>query len=76
MFPGEASPPLKAHMEPHAPDLVECLIRILLTPTTPKSLLENAAVTIGRLGLIYPEIVAVHLAAFGKTWSVSHLTRA
>ena len=50
------------------PLIVECLIRILLNTSTPKSLLENAAVTIGRLGLIFPELVAVHLGQFGKTW--------
>jgi hypothetical protein len=40
----------------------------LLNSSTPKSLLENSAVTIGRLGLIYPEVVASHLDKFGKTW--------
>lgn len=66
----EPAPPLRAHLAPHVQGLAECLVGILLNTTTPKSLLENAAVTIGRLGLIYPEIVAVHLASFGKQWSV------
>lgn len=62
------SPALRGHLESHVPLIVECLIRILLNTSTPKSLLENAAVTIGRLGLIFPDLVAVHLAQFGKTW--------
>jgi transportin-1 len=62
------TPALRGQLEPHVPLIVECLIRILLNTSTPKSLLENAAVTIGRLGLIFPELVAVHLGQFGKTW--------
>ena len=64
----ESAPSLKEHLKSHVPVLVESLIQILMSQSTPKSLLENAAVTIGRLGLVYPDLVAVHLSTFGKTW--------
>ncbi|CAG8640503.1 13232_t:CDS:10, partial [Acaulospora colombiana] len=34
----------------------------------PKSLTENAAVTIGRIGLVQPEAVAPHLESFAVAW--------
>lgn len=66
--PTNPNPALKVPLGQHVAQLVEALIRILINTTTPKSLLENAAVTIGRLGLVYPDVVAVHLETFGKTW--------
>lgn len=67
-FVSADAPALKENLKSHVPMLVEALIQILLSPTTPKSLLENAAVTIGRLGLVFPELVSIHLGSFGKTW--------
>ena len=35
---------------------------------TPRTLLENAAITIGRLGLVCPTDVAAHLPTFTQGW--------
>jgi transportin-1 len=44
------------------------LIPILLNPKSPKSLSENAAVTIGRLGLVCPSMIAPELGTFAQAW--------
>ncbi|KAG8829917.1 hypothetical protein FRC17_005777 [Serendipita sp. 399] len=51
-----------------APQLVLRLIPILMNPQSPKSLSENAAVTIGRIGLVQPQVVAPHLESFAVSW--------
>jgi len=48
--------------------LISRLIPILLNTKSPKSLSENAAVTIGRLSLIQPQVVAPHLEVFASRW--------
>jgi transportin-1 len=48
--------------------LIERLIPILLHPKAPRSLHENAAVSIGRIGLTHPDIVAPHLPEFAQAW--------
>ncbi|KAL7424888.1 hypothetical protein Q5752_000574 [Cryptotrichosporon argae] len=58
----------KAPLEPFADDLINRLVPILLNPKTPKSLSENAAVTIGRLGLVCPDRIAPHLGTFAQAW--------
>ena len=62
-YNGESSP-----LEPFVPLLIQRLIPILTNPKSPKSLSENAAVTLGRLGLIAPAIVAPELATFAQAW--------
>lgn len=55
----------------YIPALVERLIPILLNAgkgRSPKSLIENAAVTIGRLALVQPQLVAPHLDIFATAW--------
>lgn len=55
----------------YIPALVERLIPILLNAgkaRSPKSLIENAAVTIGRLALVQPQLVAPHLDMFATPW--------
>lgn len=52
----------------YVPLLIEKLVPILLHPKSVKSLAENAAVTIGRIGLVCPEIVAPHLHVFSAQW--------
>lgn len=55
----------------YIPALVERLIPILLNAgkaRSPKSLIENAAVTIGRLALVQPQLVAPHLDSFATPW--------
>jgi hypothetical protein len=48
--------------------LIGRLIPILLHPKAPRSLHENAAVSIGRIGLMHPGIVAPHLPEFAQSW--------
>lgn len=48
--------------------LIERLVPVLLSPKSVKSLSENAAVTIGRLGLVCPQLVAPHLEIFIEAW--------
>ncbi|TIB33622.1 hypothetical protein E3P86_02950 [Wallemia ichthyophaga] len=55
----------------YVPSLTERLVPILLHPKSVKSLAENAAVTIGRIGLVCPEIVAPHLQVFAAQWCES-----
>ncbi|WFD34898.1 hypothetical protein MCUN1_001743 [Malassezia cuniculi] len=50
------------------PELLNKLISILHNPKSVKSLSENAAVTIGRIGLVAPDSVAPHLAVFIEPW--------
>jgi transportin-1 len=55
-------------LEPFVPVLIQRLVPILLNPKSPKSLSENAAVTIGRLGLVCPTQVAPMLGTFAQAW--------
>lgn len=55
-------------IEPFVNDLCQRLIPILLNTKSPKSLSENAAVTIGRLGLVATPMVAPHLGTFAQAW--------
>ncbi|KAH7925297.1 ARM repeat-containing protein [Leucogyrophana mollusca] len=48
--------------------LISRLIPILLHPKAPRSLHENAAVSIGRIGLMHPVLVAPHLPEFAQSW--------
>jgi transportin-1 len=48
--------------------LISRLIPILLHPKAPRSLHENAAVSIGRIGLMHPSLVAPHLGEFAQAW--------
>lgn len=51
--------------------LIQKLIPVLLSPKSVKSLTENSAVTIGRLGLVAPMLVAPHLEVFFESWCQS-----
>ncbi|CDO74714.1 hypothetical protein BN946_scf184847.g22 [Trametes cinnabarina] len=48
--------------------LISRLIPILLHPKAPRSLHENAAVSIGRIGLMHPTLVAPLLPEFAQQW--------
>jgi len=48
--------------------LLERLIALLANEQTPRTLLENAAITIGRLGLVAPDLVAPHMETFVEQW--------
>lgn len=57
-----------APLTPFVPALVDRLVPILLSTKSPKSLTENAAVTIGRIGLVTPATVAPSLGTFAQAW--------
>ena len=48
--------------------LIANLIPILLHPKVPRSLRENVAVSIGRIGLMHPSLVAPYLSDFAQAW--------
>lgn len=48
--------------------LINRLVRILLHPKAPRSLHENTAVSIGRIGLMHPGMVAPYLPEFAQAW--------
>lgn len=60
-----------AAFEPFVQPLMERLVPILLHPKAPKSLSENAAVTIGRMGLVCPAIIAPALDTFAQAWCIA-----
>jgi uncharacterized membrane protein len=53
------------------PGLVHHLIPCLLHAKAPRSLHENAAVTLGRIGLIQPAMLAPQLEVFAEQWHAS-----
>lgn len=64
--PGVSAP--RQELEQWVNPLIQRLIPVLLNPKSAKSLSENAAVTIGRLGLVVPDMVAPHLEVFLENW--------
>ncbi|KAI9501562.1 hypothetical protein GGI25_004044 [Coemansia spiralis] len=56
------------HMKSYVNPLLERLVPLLNNQNTPVTLVENAAITIGRLGLVCPSTVAPHLEAFAQRW--------
>ena len=65
LAPGIADDP---EFQQWVPGLIARLIPILLHPKAPRSLHENAAVSIGRIGLTHPQLVAPHLHEFAQAW--------
>ncbi|XP_050313589.1 transportin-1 isoform X2 [Anthonomus grandis grandis] len=68
---GEISIKLGADTRPFIPLVINQLIEIINRPDTPKTLLENTAITIGRLGYVCPHDVAPMLQQFVRQWCVS-----
>jgi len=58
-------------MAPYVPSVLQPLISIINRPHTPKTLLENTAITIGRMGLVCPQLVAPSLNQFVRPWCTS-----
>ena len=65
---GELSIQLRTSMKGYLPLVLGLLIENINRPGTPKTLLENTAITIGRLGLVCPEEVAPYLPRFILMW--------
>ena len=62
---------LGEEMAVYIPPILGPLINIINRPNTPKTLLENTAITIGRMGLVCPQIVAPSLHQFVRPWCTS-----
>lgn len=65
---GELSVQLGSGMKTYLSLVLGQLIENINRPNTPKTLLENTAITIGRLGLVCPEDVAPYLSRFICMW--------
>ena len=68
---GEISVKLGADMKPYVQMLLNPLVIIINRPNTPKTLLENTAITIGRMGFVCPAEVAPSLNNFVRPWCTS-----
>lgn len=61
---GEICMQMGAEMQPYVQMVLSNLVEIINRPNTPKTLLENTAITIGRLGYVCPQEVAPMLQQF------------
>ncbi|EMP36313.1 Transportin-1 [Chelonia mydas] len=68
---GEISIQMGIDMQPYIPMVLHQLVEIINRPNTPKTLLENTAITIGRLGYVCPQEVAPMLQQFIRPWCTS-----
>ncbi|XP_046847049.1 transportin-1-like [Xenia sp. Carnegie-2017] len=68
---GEISIQLGEETKPYVSLVLASLVNIINRGHTPKTLLENTAITIGRLGLVCPQEVAPMLAHFVRPWCTS-----
>ncbi|XP_065175090.1 transportin-1-like [Sycon ciliatum] len=68
---GEIAVKMGAGMEPYIALILDQLINIMNRINAPKTLLENTAITIGRLGMACATTVAPHLARFIRPWCTS-----
>jgi len=68
---GEISIQLGGDMQPFIAIMIQPLVAIINQPNTPKTLLENTAITIGRLGFVCPNDVAPLLPQFARPWCTS-----
>lgn len=60
-----------ANMQPYVQPLLEKMLPLLngaYGRGSPPTLLENCAITIGRLGLVCPQVVAPHMESFAFNW--------
>lgn len=62
----QAGPDMRQWVQP----LMERIVPVLLSDKAARSLTENSAVTIGRLAIVCPEVVAPHLEVFVSAWYI------
>ncbi|KAI9646244.1 hypothetical protein NHQ30_005684 [Ciborinia camelliae] len=63
---GEVAIQYQKDMAPYVPKLSEKFLEILSNQMVPKSVNENAAIALGRMGLFNAEILSPHLATFSQ----------
>ncbi|KAK1877403.1 Transportin-2 [Dissostichus eleginoides] len=66
---GEIAMQMGAEMQPYVGVVLPNLVEIINRPNTAKTLLENTAITIGRLGYVCPQEVAPQLQQFIRPWT-------
>ncbi|CDH53126.1 transportin-1 isoform 2 [Lichtheimia corymbifera JMRC:FSU:9682] len=55
-------------IQPYVQPMLQRLFTLIVNPHIQRTLLENVAITIGRLGLVCPQIVSPHLPVFMDPW--------
>jgi len=67
---GEIAVKVGGEIQPFVEPILQRLIHIINQPSASmnKSLLENTAITIGRLGYVCPDVAAPHLETFVQAW--------
>lgn len=65
---GEIAMKVGEDMKPFVPSIVERLVALLARASLNRNLLENAAITLGRLGFICPETIAPSLENIVQPW--------
>ncbi|TMS32640.1 hypothetical protein L596_000457 [Steinernema carpocapsae] len=68
---GELSLKMKQEMKPYVVNLLPSLIFVMNRDRGPKTLLENTAITLGRLGIFCAEEVAPYLPQFIRQWCLA-----
>lgn len=68
---GEIAIQIGVDMKPWINDVLQKLIPIMNKTENHVSLLENTAITIGRLGLVCPDVIAPHLPTFSRNWCLA-----
>lgn len=67
---GEIAVKVREEMKPFVPHIIQRLLP-LMSKQLNRNLLENTAITIGRMGLVAPDIVAPHLEEFIQPWCLA-----
>jgi len=72
---GEIAMRQREGMQPYMDNLLQKLGTILYTPGVPESLIENAAIALGRLGIGCPQLLAPHLTHIAQPFinAISHV---
>nr|VZI04587.1 unnamed protein product [Spirometra erinaceieuropaei] len=68
---GEICMQMGEEMQPYASLFIQPLVEIINRQNAPKTLHENAAITIGRLGYVCPREISSFLPTFIRTWCLS-----
>ncbi|KAI7877683.1 ARM repeat-containing protein [Lichtheimia hyalospora FSU 10163] len=55
-------------IQPYVEPMLQRLFMLIVNPQIQRTLLENVAITIGRLGLVCPQLVSPHLETFVGPW--------
>ncbi|GAA5807967.1 hypothetical protein MFLAVUS_001348 [Mucor flavus] len=64
----------KQEVEAYVPSLIQVLLPLLTHPNVPDSIHENAMIALGRLGLVCPTLLTVHMERFIKPWLETSLS--